>query len=712
MSSLLLSTLLAAPPPASAALSTPAARSAATGVSAAFMALPPGMQGPVGRFLAAELSAQGLSDALAAPQAAAPAAAGVSPAAAATQTLLERLEPLSEEEAAVEAAVTLTALERVLAPHLPVERRVELAESAREVRRGLDETRRERFVRRMQEVARRLGEFPRPAALPAAGPAGRRASSLLRSRPPRLEALRDVPRAQQAQVGRRIEEAAREMYEEARIEERGGIFPLPEGMFAEILEADERTGLSQVYRDGNGEVIGFALAYVDSRSGMVHLEKLGVVREHRRSGVARRMLNALANRALVLGIPVIDLLVVKENSEAIPAYERLGFDNVTPPEVRDDPDYNAFGFAVAAARLERATRPEADRGPPAPAFVPRRRGLAGVLRAGVRRLLRRRPPPSHPSIRALFLAANPGSEAPAVLDDYHISLEELAVDWAYHESSAPGDGSAEGSAPWYAGPSLVGALREMLETLRRSGDSAAEAFVSAAARVRARVQVRNYPADILAPFRWPAPPFKGGEYWDLASGPNAAEWIRAGLDPDTHYRLFDDAAYATAFLREAVALGRANGEIAARVTVERADVRALAPPSAPLAAIRAKNVHGYVPGGAEALERMTEWIAEGGQLILQNYPQPGHRRSEIEELGPMIGRLIERGWVLERREPGPYDPEFTHVVAYTLSFTKPRADLSAPVRRERAERSQEVWDAYQMEVARMGSPSGFPEHLD
>jgi hypothetical protein len=84
----------------------------------------------------------------------------------------------------------------------------------------------------------------------------------------------------------------------------------------------------------------------------------------------------------------------------------------------------------------------------------------------------------------------------------------------------------------------------------------------------------------------------------------------------------------------------------ANISIVKADVRALARPPTPLSVLRSKNVHTYVPGFEKRLEVMADWIAEGGQLIIDMDPSQGQREHVIEKLGPMIERLLAKGWSL------------------------------------------------------------------
>jgi hypothetical protein len=253
-------------------------------------------------------------------------------------------------------------------------------------------------------------------------------------------------------------------------------------------------------------------------------------------------------------------------------------------------------------------------------------------------------------------------------------------------------------------------VAELGAFIERAGqDSSAARFAELIGRAMARAGTHiSEDPRTLKPYRWPAPNISGGEYWDLASGPNAAEWMLAGLDEKTHYRLFDNHPFVIGFLDEVAAIGRKRGTLRADVSVESADVRHLKKPRRKLAAIRAKNVEVYVPGGTDAIEKMTDWIAEDGQLILQN--NVDHRANDVRTIGPMIERLISKGWELRYLDPPSHDPRYNHISVYSLILTKPRADVPAADLLLRAAASRKVWDEFKSTSNRL-SPADFMRRL-
>ncbi len=168
--------------------------------------------------------------------------------------------------------------------------------------------------------------------------------------------LANVPAAEQKRVRQEIIALARKIYDEGHSTKgKDTLFPIVPELFDGIERVDQKTQFSQVIVDKNGTVAGFVLAYYNPDSRTLHLEKIGVDTSMRRQGLMKTMLNASATRAAALGIQDCDLLVVKANTEAIEAYEKLGFKNVTPLSARNDPRFNAFQFAVSLPTLIQTT---------------------------------------------------------------------------------------------------------------------------------------------------------------------------------------------------------------------------------------------------------------------------------------------------------------------------------------------------------------------
>lgn len=134
------------------------------------------------------------------------------------------------------------------------------------------------------------------------------------------------------------------------------IFPLQPQVLEGVLLRDQKTGLSHVVLDQNGKVLGYVLAFPTPNG--VHIEKLAVVEEAQNQKIGSRLLHAVANSATTNKIDSINLLVRKGNANAIQKYEHLGFRNLTPAHVRDDPRGNAFLYEVETSILLEATSPK------------------------------------------------------------------------------------------------------------------------------------------------------------------------------------------------------------------------------------------------------------------------------------------------------------------------------------------------------------------
>jgi len=176
----------------------------------------------------------------------------------------------------------------------------------------------------------------------------------------------------------------------------------------------------------------------------------------------------------------------------------------------------------------------------------------------------------------------------------------------------------------------------------------------------------------------PPSPIPGGDYWDMAAGMNAQGFIHRELDPATRYTFFDYSPFVVSYLKTAAELAGAKN-----ASVVEADLLKLEKPAKPLAVLRTKNAAHYVPGFSKKLETMADWIAPGGQLVIQNDPSPGQRQIIIEQHGPLVRRLIAEGWAFEygfTRTPGKWGAYGLDTMILTrpkLVFEKTPAEAAA-----------------------------------
>lgn len=165
----------------------------------------------------------------------------------------------------------------------------------------------------------------------------------------------------------------------------------------------------------------------------------------------------------------------------------------------------------------------------------------------------------------------------------------------------------------------------------------------------------------------PPSPIPHGEYWDMAAGMNAQGFIHRELDPNTNYSFFDYSPFVVSYLKTAAELaGKPNA------AVVEGDINKLTKPAKPLAVLRTKNAVHYVPGFDKKLEEMADWVAVGGQLIIQNDPNPGQRQLIIDGHGALIRRLLAEGWGIEYGFSG-HDGKYGAYALDTLVLTRPGA---------------------------------------
>lgn len=172
----------------------------------------------------------------------------------------------------------------------------------------------------------------------------------------------------------------------------------------------------------------------------------------------------------------------------------------------------------------------------------------------------------------------------------------------------------------------------------------------------------------------PPSPMPGGEYWDMAAGMNARSFIHRELDPAVNYTFFDYSPFVVSYLQTAAELAGVRN-----ASVVEADLNTLARPAKPLAVLRTKNAVHYVPGFDRKLEEMADWIAPGGQIIIQNDPNPGQRELIIEKHGPLVRRLIAAGWEFEYGFSGS-PGNFGVYGLDTITLTRPKGpSMKTPV---------------------------------
>ncbi len=369
------------------------------------------------------------------------------------------------------------------------------------------------------------------------------------------------------------------------------------------------------------------------------------------------------------------------------------------PEKTGSDEARAAGTALfdGAAKL---SAPAIGDGPSVPGSAPEDRRSSGLS------------PPTNAEISAAYRRAHPKSKAVDTFGaDFVAAASETIQKYTFmgehflQQLNPDGEGVFDfrGRAIYRAAADLVGLheardsapAREFLQLLGRwhaHKDYAQETVMSARTAMMRRLG--RGPAVNLPPS-----PIPRGEYWDMAAGMNAQGFIHREIDASTHYSFFDYSPFVVSYLRTAAALAGAKN-----VSVVEGDINKLTRPAQPLAVLRTKNAVNYVPGFERKLEEMADWIAPGGQLIIQNDPNPAQRSTIISKHGPLIRRLIAAGWEIEygfSGRPG----KFSEYGLDTLILTRPRlAWEKTPVEADAA------WRAYAAAVAKADAefnPFGF-----
>ncbi len=310
-------------------------------------------------------------------------------------------------------------------------------------------------------------------------------------------------------------------------------------------------------------------------------------------------------------------------------------------------------------------------------------------------------PPTHEELASSYRRAQPKSKAVEVFGkDFVVAASELVQQYTFmgehllQQMKPQGMLDLRGKAYYKAAEDFIathearesGEARRFMQLLgawSAHKDHAKEKLMAFKMHMM-KAAGRGGPAPHLPPS-----PIEGGEYWDMAAGMNAQGFIHRELEPKTNYSFFDYSPFVVSYLKTAADLAGAKN-----ATIVEGDIGKLRKPAKPVAMLRTKNAVHYVPGFAQKLEEMADWIAPGGQLAIQNDPNPGQRAMIVKDHGPLIRRLLSEGWAIEYGFSG-YGGKWGRYALDTLILTRP----AAPEPRSALEAGA-VWKAYAAAVGR------------
>lgn len=289
------------------------------------------------------------------------------------------------------------------------------------------------------------------------------------------------------------------------------------------------------------------------------------------------------------------------------------------------------------------------------------------------------PNPTDAQLEGMFAALRPGSDAVRAMNGrrgFAAGASAVLFEHArIREQFLP---ALKRSESGWRGRAFVQAAEDVLSVAE---DPAAWDFLHALGR-RAAYVLFDDDLEIRTKRRLPRNPLKSGEYWDLASGPAARDLIVQDLEPGTHYSFFDVSPFVASYLQTGAALKGANA------TAFEKDVMTLTRPETPLAVLRSKNAIAYVPGLERKLEEMSDWLAPGGRLVLQNDPRDVQRQALLAKHSPLALRLLEQGWGFSFEFASA--PRSRHALD-TLIFTRP----SGLIRPRSADAARKIWRRYE-----------------
>lgn len=297
--------------------------------------------------------------------------------------------------------------------------------------------------------------------------------------------------------------------------------------------------------------------------------------------------------------------------------------------------------------------------------------------------------PAGADAQAEFSKAYPNHPGVPVLKDLGVPFEAFATQTMMHNvfhQTRDGERLIEEALGNFPSRRQMIDLANRIVDLAERDDEAGRRFASALGREQAR---QDFPNAMANRFHdgLPANPLPGGEYWDLAAGPNAMGHMAGQRDPKTTYVFFDRSAFVVSYLETGRQMLANAGVKMDNVKIVQVDLRKLGAPKTAPSVIRWKNVHTYVSGYEKRMEEIAGWLAPGGRLILENDPGVGQRITNLKLLGPIVNRMIAEGWAFDFQPLGRGDLE-------TMTLTKPAAPLSAQARRDAHRASLRRWDAY------------------
>lgn len=297
--------------------------------------------------------------------------------------------------------------------------------------------------------------------------------------------------------------------------------------------------------------------------------------------------------------------------------------------------------------------------------------------------------PASADAEAEFSKAYPNHPGLRVLNELNIPFEVFGVQTMMHNvfhQTRDGERLIEEALGNFPSRRQMVDLANRIVDLAERDDEAGRRFAAALGREQAR---QDFPNTMANRFHdgLPANPLKGGEYWDLAAGPNALGHMAGKRDPKTTYVFFDRSAFVISYLETGRQMLARAGAPMDNVKIVQVDLRELGKPKTAPSVIRWKNVHTYVDGYEQRMEEIAGWLAPGGRLILENDPGAGQRLTNLKLLGPIINRMIAEGWAFDFEPLGRGDLE-------TMTLTKPAAPPTAQGRRDAHRDSLRRWSAY------------------
>jgi SAM-dependent methyltransferase len=308
----------------------------------------------------------------------------------------------------------------------------------------------------------------------------------------------------------------------------------------------------------------------------------------------------------------------------------------------------------------------------------------------------------------LFAAAKPKSPAIATfgrLGSFSEVASQLVMQYTFVNDHLMPSVVASPAARGPQGAAFVQSVKDLISVADARQDPAARRFLEALGRLAARqfyaqnrmtMEMMRRGVARPEPRHMPRNALGDGDYWDMAAGMNAANFILTELEPGTRYSFFDLSPFVVSYLQSVAQLAGKDKD----VVVMEGSILELERPAQPLSVLRNKNAVAYVAGFEKKFAEMADWVAPGGRLVIQNDPMAGQRQLILQKHSELALRLLQQGWDMSIEFESQRGAQ--HALD-TLIFTRPKGAATART----AAQARQEWQRYVDAVQKVNQEEHF-----